>query len=92
MINLTEEDIQIIDYDNDQVTVGFYSLEGLEILWSKQQAEQLKQQIIENQTKAARYDALQDRYSNSNEKHFGELCGIYFDDDKLLTDTLKREE
>lgn len=33
--------------------------------------------------KAIRYDNLQDRYGLWNEKHFGELCGLYFDDESL---------
>lgn len=41
---------------------------------------ELQKQIIELTYKETRYDALQDRYLNQNEKHFGELCGTYFDD------------
>lgn len=33
------------------------------------------------EVKIARYDALQDRWTNQNEKHFDELCGYYFEDD-----------
>ncbi len=29
-----------------------------------------------------RYLALKDRYLNQNEKHFYELCGLYFDEDE----------
>lgn len=32
--------------------------------------------------KADRYDNLKDRYLNQNEKHFGELCGLYFEDEE----------
>jgi len=42
-----------------------------------QEMEDLKSDIL---AKTVRYDALQNRYLNENEKHFGELCGTYFDD------------
>ena len=42
-----------------------------------QELEQLKSDTL---AKLTRYDALQDTYINQNEKHFGELCGTYFDD------------
>lgn len=32
--------------------------------------------------KASRYDMLEDRYLHQNEKHFYELCGLYFDEDE----------
>lgn len=41
---------------------------------------ELQKQIIELTYKETRYDALQDRYLNQNQKHFDELCGTYFDD------------
>jgi len=56
-IKLTDDDIQIIKvkkttdelkmfHDNDFYHVRFLSLEGHEIWWSKEEAEQLKQQIL----------------------------------------------
>jgi hypothetical protein len=36
----------------------------------------------ENNWKASRYDALKDRYLHQNQKHFYELCGLYFDEDE----------
>ena len=42
-----------------------------------QEMEDLKSDTL---AKLVRYDALQDRYLNQNEKHFGELCGTYFND------------
>ena len=44
------------------------------------------QQILYNQVKAVRYDLLADRYLNWDEKHLGELCGLYFDDNPLESD------
>ncbi len=49
-INLTEEDIDIIhrmDNDNDCI-VRFTSLEGNEIIWTPEQATQLKAQLLED--------------------------------------------
>ncbi len=39
-------------------------------------------QILKNQVKAIRYDELENRYLNQNEKHFGELLSLYFEDEK----------
>lgn len=38
--------------------------------------------ITEDHIKAARYNMLEDRYLHQNEKHFYELCGLYFDEDE----------
>ena len=42
-----------------------------------QEMEDLKSDTL---AKLVRYDALQEKYLTSNEKHFGELCGTYFND------------
>jgi len=39
--------------------------------------------LTNDEIKAVRYDMLADRYLNHNEKHFDELCGLYFDDSPL---------
>ena len=37
--------------------------------------------VRELEWKASRYDMLCDRYLNQNQKHFDELCGLYFDEE-----------
>jgi len=54
-MKLREDDIYVIhdasvgENDGYQYNVKFLSLEGEDIVWQKSQAEQLKQQILENQ-------------------------------------------
>ena len=51
-IVLTDDDVQVVS-DQEQVgdyNVKFLSLEGYDIVWSKEKAEQLKLQILNNQT------------------------------------------
>ena len=47
------------------------------------ECDNLKDTIEKNEVYKTRYEGLQDRYLNWNEKHFGELCGLYFDDEIL---------
>jgi len=37
---------------------------------------------LSDMAKASRYDMLEDRYLHQNEKHFYELCDLYFDEDE----------
>jgi len=52
-VELSDEDIQIVksDVENGEYTkhVKFLSLEGFEITWKPEQAQELKKQILENQ-------------------------------------------
>jgi len=50
-IKLTEEDIHLLylSDNSDNCIIKFASLEGYDIEWTKRQAEQLKQQILQNQ-------------------------------------------
>jgi len=63
-IKLTEEDLHVI-HDEDgagngyEFNVKFLSLEGHDICWKKEQAEQLKAQILEDQEKAEMYDKFE---------------------------------
>jgi len=68
-IKLTEEDIHIISAAGGY-TVKLRSLEGLDIIWNEKQAKQIKQQILDNQEKAERYDD----YTNCCQHSDDEYC------------------
>ena len=51
MIPLTEEDIYIIP-DDEGYNVKFMSLEGYDVVWTKEEAEELKLQILSDQESA----------------------------------------
>ena len=65
--------------DSDAVCFTMISVKTLHDLQDR--ITQLDAELAEAKVKAVRYDMLQDRYLNQNEKHFGELCGLYFDDE-----------
>jgi len=48
-IKLTADDIVVIDKGDENYSLRFCSLEGYEVLLTLSEAEQLKQQILENQ-------------------------------------------
>ena len=57
-IKLLDCDIDIVDKVDGNYSLWFTSLEGCEILWSLSDVTQLKEQILENQKKAEKYDDL----------------------------------
>lgn len=60
-------------YDDSQNT-GYFGTPDEQII---DEFNEFKEKMI---AICVRYFALEDRYQNWNEKHFGELCGTYFDD------------
>ena len=62
----------------------------IESMKSQLESQLGKADILE--WKSVRYDALKDRYLNWNEKHFDELCGLYFDDEPIKDKNMNLEE
>jgi hypothetical protein len=48
-MKLTEDDIYLVSDGEGEYYVKFMSLEGYDIVWTKEQAQQLRQQILDNQ-------------------------------------------
>lgn len=74
---------QIIELHEDSQTCQYEKFQG-------QIDDELKAKKKEVEAIIVRYFALQDRYLNWDDKHFGELCGHYFDDNPL-TNTIESE-
>lgn len=64
-IKLTEDDIGI-GHVQGGVSVRFCSLEGEEIVWTIEKAQQLKQQILDDQTKIDKITAYAKNLAYSN--------------------------
>ncbi|MGI9567076.1 MAG: hypothetical protein ACR2LL_08710 [Nitrosopumilus sp.] len=65
MIKLTEDDMMIIKGEDNggyDYKLQFCSLEGYECQWKKEQAEELKQQILNNNRIVEEFRKLEDDY------------------------------